>query len=26
MNAVIVPSGVATVGELQLKGYVYIKP
>ncbi|GAB4301623.1 MAG: DsrE family protein [Thiohalomonadaceae bacterium] len=26
MNAVIVPSGVATVGELQLRGYVYIKP
>lgn len=26
MNAVIVPSGVATVGELQLQGYVYIKP
>lgn len=26
MNAVIVPSGVATVGELQLRGYVYVKP
>lgn len=26
MNAVIVPSGVATVGELQLRGYVYLKP
>jgi intracellular sulfur oxidation DsrE/DsrF family protein len=26
MNAVIVPSGVATVGELQLQGYVYLKP
>lgn len=26
MNAVIVPSGVATVGELQVRGYVYVKP
>ena len=26
MNAVIAPSGVATVGELQLLGYVYVKP
>lgn len=26
MNAVIVPSGVATVGELQLRGYAYLKP
>jgi intracellular sulfur oxidation DsrE/DsrF family protein len=26
MNAEVVPSGVATVGELQLQGYVYIKP
>lgn len=26
LNAVIVPSGVATVGELQLQGYVYVKP
>lgn len=26
MNAVIVPSGVATVAELQLHGYVYVKP
>ncbi len=26
MNAVIVPSGVATVGEMQLRGYVYLKP
>ena len=26
MNAVIVPSGVATVAEMQLLGYVYVKP
>ncbi|MGE0080099.1 MAG: DsrE family protein [Thiohalomonadaceae bacterium] len=26
MNAEVVPSGVATLGELQLQGYVYIKP
>lgn len=26
MNAEIVPSGVATVAELQLQGYAYIKP
>lgn len=26
MNAEVVPSGVATVGELQLSGFVYIKP
>ncbi len=26
LNATIVPSGVATVAELQLQGYVYIKP
>lgn len=26
LNATIVPSGVATLGELQMRGYVYIKP
>lgn len=26
MNAEVVPSGVATLGELQLQGYLYIKP
>jgi intracellular sulfur oxidation DsrE/DsrF family protein len=26
MNATVVPSGVATLGELQMQGFVYVKP